>query len=33
MGFWWESKKEKRALERPRRRWGDGIKMHLREIG
>jgi hypothetical protein len=23
----------KRALERPRRRWEDGIKMDLREIG
>jgi hypothetical protein len=24
---------EKRLLERPRRRWEDGIKMDLREIG
>jgi hypothetical protein len=24
---------EKRPLERPRRRWEDGIKMDLREIG
>jgi hypothetical protein len=23
----------KRPLERPRRRWEDGIKMYLREIG
>jgi hypothetical protein len=23
----------KRPLERPRRRWGDGIKMDLEEIG
>jgi hypothetical protein len=23
----------KRPLERPRRRWVDNIKMHLREIG
>jgi hypothetical protein len=23
----------KRPLERPRRRWEDNIKMHLREIG
>jgi hypothetical protein len=23
----------KRSLERPRRRWEDGIKMDLREIG
>jgi hypothetical protein len=25
--------KGKRPLERPRRRWEDGIKMELREIG
>jgi hypothetical protein len=25
--------KGKRPLERPRRRWEDGIKMDLREIG
>jgi hypothetical protein len=31
-GFWWESPKEK-ALERPRHRWVDGIKMDLGEIG
>jgi hypothetical protein len=31
-GFWWESPK-KRPLERPRRRWEDGIKMDLRQIG
>jgi hypothetical protein len=30
-GFWWESLKEK-TLERPRRRWEEGIKMDLREI-
>jgi hypothetical protein len=24
---------EKRPLERPRRRWKDGIRMYLREIG
>jgi hypothetical protein len=23
----------KRPLERPRHRWGDGIRMHLRETG
>jgi hypothetical protein len=23
----------KKPLERPRRRWEDGIRMHLREIG
>jgi hypothetical protein len=32
-GFWWESPEGKRPLERPRRRWEDGIKMDLREIG
>jgi hypothetical protein len=32
-GFWWESPKEKRPLERPRRRWEDGIKTDLREVG
>jgi hypothetical protein len=31
-GFWWESPKEKR-LGRSRRRWEDGIKLDLREIG
>jgi hypothetical protein len=31
-GFWWESLKGK-SLERPRRRWEDGIKMDLSEIG
>jgi hypothetical protein len=30
--FWWKYQKEK-PLERPRRRWEDGIKMDLREIG
>jgi hypothetical protein len=25
--------KEKRPLERPRRRWEDGIRMDIREIG
>jgi hypothetical protein len=29
--YWWESQKE-RALEIPRRRWVDNIKMDLREI-
>jgi hypothetical protein len=33
IGYWWESKKEKRPLGRPRRRWVDNIKMDLREIG
>jgi hypothetical protein len=32
-GFWWDSQKEKRPLERPRHRWEDGIKMDHREIG
>jgi hypothetical protein len=32
-GFWWGKPKGKRPLERPRRRWEDGIKMDLREIG
>jgi hypothetical protein len=31
--FWWESPKEKRPLERPRRRWEDGIRVYLRETG
>jgi hypothetical protein len=31
-GFWWESRRKK-PLGRPRRRWEDGIKMYLREIG
>jgi hypothetical protein len=30
---WWESPGGKRPLERPRRRWEDGIKMDLRETG
>jgi hypothetical protein len=29
--FWWES--PKRPLGRPRRRWEDGIRTDLREIG
>jgi hypothetical protein len=28
-----EKPEGKRTLERPRRRWEDGIKMDLREIG
>jgi hypothetical protein len=31
--FWWESPKEKSPLGRPRRRWEDGIKMDIKEIG
>jgi hypothetical protein len=30
--LWWESPKE-RELGRPRRRWEDGMKMDVREIG
>jgi hypothetical protein len=33
IGYWWESRKEKDPLGRPRRRWMDNIKMDLREIG
>jgi hypothetical protein len=32
-GFWWESPKGKRPLKRPRRRWEDGIRKDLWEIG
>jgi hypothetical protein len=32
-GFWWEIPKEKIPHGIPRRRWEDGIKMDLREIG
>jgi hypothetical protein len=32
IGFWWESPREK-ALGRPGRRWEDGVKMDLREVG
>jgi hypothetical protein len=31
--FWWESPNERDYLLRPRRRWEDGIRMDLREIG
>jgi hypothetical protein len=31
--FWWEIPEGKRPLGRPRRRWEDGIRMDLREIG
>jgi hypothetical protein len=33
IGFWWEIQKEKRPLERSRRRWEVNIKIYLREIG
>jgi hypothetical protein len=33
MGYWWEIKKKRRQLGRPRCRWVDNIKMDLREIG
>jgi hypothetical protein len=32
-GFLWESPNEKRPLGTPRRRWEDGIKTDLKEIG
>jgi hypothetical protein len=32
IGYWWESKKEKRPVGRTRRRWMDNMKMDLREI-
>jgi hypothetical protein len=32
-GFWLGAPKVKRLLGRPRRRWEDNIKLHLREIG
>jgi hypothetical protein len=31
--FWWGKSEGKRPLGRPRRRWEDGIRMDLREIG
>jgi hypothetical protein len=31
-GFSWEARRQE-PLGRPRRRWEDNIKMHLREIG
>jgi hypothetical protein len=31
--FWWESLNERDHSEDPRRRWEDGIRMDLREIG
>jgi hypothetical protein len=30
LGYWWENQKEKRPLERPRRRCVGNTKMHLR---
>jgi hypothetical protein len=32
-GFWCESHKKRYSLERPKRRWGNNIKMDVREIG
>jgi hypothetical protein len=32
-GFWWESPDGKRPLGRPRRRWEEGIKVELGEVG
>jgi hypothetical protein len=31
--FWWGKPEGKIPLGRPRRRWEDGIRMDLREIG
>jgi hypothetical protein len=31
--FWWESPEERKPLGKPRRRWEDGIRMDLMEIG
>jgi hypothetical protein len=31
--YWWESQKEREPQGRPRCRWFDDIKIHLREIG
>jgi hypothetical protein len=31
--FWWESQKVRDYSEDPRRKWEDGIRMDLREIG
>jgi hypothetical protein len=31
--FWWESKKEKNPLRRPKGMLEDGIRMDVREIG
>jgi hypothetical protein len=31
--YWWERKKERDHLGRPRRRWVGNIRMYLREIG
>jgi hypothetical protein len=31
--FWWEIPKVRDQLGRPRRRWEDGIRMDLRDIG
>jgi hypothetical protein len=31
--FWTEKPEVKRLLRRPRRRWGDSIKLDLNEIG
>jgi len=31
-GFWWGKPAGKRPVERPRRRWEDNVKMHLKEV-
>jgi hypothetical protein len=33
VGYWWESQMEREPVGRPRLRWGDNVKMDLREIG
>jgi hypothetical protein len=32
IGYWWGKPEGRRPLGRPRRKWVDNIKMHLREI-
>ena len=32
-GFWWGNIRERRPLERPRRKWEDNIKMDLQKVG
>jgi hypothetical protein len=33
IGYWWEYRKKKRPLGRPRCRWVDNIKIDLRKMG
>ena len=32
-GVWWGNLSERGHLGRPRRRWGDNIKLNLQEVG